>query len=274
MPNHALLITVLGVAGTLLYAQEVATTPIPDSIRQEDKALLEKLERSGTHVGAATGSNAAIDPAPDSNANARKPAVPPAVAATSPATDTRKTVPEETGKKSMAPKPVSRRSITTVEKRPARGARTAESNISGLEPVAERVPPPERTARPTMPPVAPSLATEFVDDFIESGENDDVDEHLSFYADKVNYFGRSNMPKQAVASDTLRYNQRWPHRSFSREDDPEITVHGNLTRLRFPLRYSVSGRRERAEGRMLYTVELQNDPEGPHIRTVMEEPIR
>jgi hypothetical protein len=100
-------------------------------------------------------------------------------------------------------------------------------------------------------PSRPNLS-EFVRDFVTSGNYGDPAVESSFYAEEVDYFDDGKVSKEFVVKDIEKYNQRWPKRSYWVDGDPAIRTmdpQGDMVRAVVTLKFSVQNGQKPSEDR-------------------------
>ncbi len=95
---------------------------------------------------------------------------------------------------------------------------------------------------------------------------------LEFFADRVNYFGKGGVSKEAIRRDLEQYNGQYPQRRFWLAGDPRILRETDETiTVDFPLRFEVSGASGSKSGRVLKIVELRKSGRSLEIIAVEEK---
>lgn len=230
----------------LLQAEQPAasatSTPVPEETREQDRRLLRQLE-SGQ---AAT--------APKPTPAVTKPAATPSQAAATPA----KPVASKTPEKKVAHK--------------SKANKTSRIAVAPA-PVAEQ-PREEIVVIPQDRRQIEHRVDEFVRDFVKSEERGDVPGYVSHFGDRVNYYQDRRAGRDSIAREVDQFNARWPRRSFSIKDDPDIVFDGDSYVVQFPVKYSVRNGPEKAKGTVLYTMRLGQAQDGFRILSLQEQPLR
>ncbi len=111
----------------------------------------------------------------------------------------------------------------------------------------------------------PALAAEFVGFIAETYLNGDLssaEEIGALYGERVGYYGQS-LARPKVIADKLKYNQRWPKRSYVLDLDSLKVVSkpnaSNTAEVRFEYDYTVSDARETRRGRGVARLKLTAD---------------
>jgi peptidoglycan hydrolase-like protein with peptidoglycan-binding domain len=128
---------------------------------------------------------------------------------------------------------------------------------------------PIRTASSPTPPLAatsPAVIAAAVDSdrlrdyvaaFVLAGLDPHVGSELEFFASHVDYFGATNVSRDRIQQDLLRYDHQWPERRFWLDGDIQIPPQSiNAVKVIFPLRYELRNGQKRASGKVLKTLTL------------------
>ncbi len=68
----------------------------------------------------------------------------------------------------------------------------------------------------------------------------------------MDYFGATNVTRQQIRRDLVRYNRKWPHRRFWIDGDIQVERQsGNKIKLVFQLRYELRNGSRQASGKVL-----------------------
>jgi peptidoglycan hydrolase-like protein with peptidoglycan-binding domain len=98
---------------------------------------------------------------------------------------------------------------------------------------------------------------DYVEAFVQAGLTRPPASELKFFAGRVDYFGAPNVPRQQIERDLVRYNQKWPHRTFWIDGDIQVQEHsGDEIQLLFPLRYDLRNGSRHASGKLLKSLTL------------------
>ena len=142
-----------------------------------------------------------------------------------------------------------------------------------IEPHAPPPPAPENPPPAPPPPDPVSVAIEssdpkdaltrerlrdYVAAFILAGLAPEVGAELEFFAARVDYFGEPNLAHARIRKDLVRYDERWPDRSFTLAGELVITPqHHGRVQVTFPLRYELRRAHEHVSGLVQKTLTLQ-----------------
>ena len=129
-----------------------------------------------------------------------------------------------------------------------------------------------KTTAPAPAPPAPAAAPDvygkerlrdYVGAFVLAGLDPQIGAELEFFADRVDYFGESNVSREKVRRDLLRYDRQWPQRRFWLAGEVEVArqADGKL-RVTFPLRYELQNGSKRSSGKVSKTLVLRKAAEG------------
>ena len=136
---------------------------------------------------------------------------------------------------------------------------TAQDPLPAAPPPANLAP-----ARPSSSPDGfenPDRLRDYVDAFIQAGL-DQFGSEAKFFADRVDYFGRPDVPREELQRDLMRYDKKWPHRRFWIDGDIQIQQQngGGEIKLVFPLRYELRNGSRSASGKVLKSLTLAKNP--------------
>jgi hypothetical protein len=114
-------------------------------------------------------------------------------------------------------------------------------------PVASKEPPRAAVEKPRL---SPSEARRIVEGYLAAAEARTPEREVSFYGPQVDYFESGVVTRDAVMRDQQAYYRRWPERSFTLTEPPEIvgTYRGAVS-VRFRIRYALRSDKETARGR-------------------------
>ena len=108
---------------------------------------------------------------------------------------------------------------------------------------------------------------DYVAAFVLAGLDPQVGAETEFFADRVDYFGERNVPREKIRQDLRRYNERWPKRGFWLAGDLEVIRMNNRLKVTFPLRYELENGPKRKAGKVLKTLLLEKSS-GDHLQIV------
>jgi peptidoglycan hydrolase-like protein with peptidoglycan-binding domain len=128
--------------------------------------------------------------------------------------------------------------------------------------------PPANTAPP--PPVAPApepsgkynreRLRDYIAAFVLAGLDPQVGAETEFFAERVNYFGKAGVTREAIRRDLQRYNNHWPQRAFTLAGELEISTVRDRLKVTFPLRYDLRNNSKHSTGQVLKTLVLARTP--------------
>lgn len=105
--------------------------------------------------------------------------------------------------------------------------------------------------------VSPESLRDYVEAFVQAGLSRPAGSELKFFAERVDYFGAANVPREQIQRDLVRYNEKWPHRTFWIDGDIRIEKpNDNEIKLVFPLRYELRNGSRHASGKVLKSLTL------------------
>jgi len=114
-----------------------------------------------------------------------------------------------------------------------------------------------------LPPISSNLYSperlrDYVGAFVLAGLDPQVGAELEFFADRVSYFGKPNVPRAQIRRDLLRYDERWPERRFWLAGELSIERESEgIFRVTFPLGYELRSNSDRASGKVIKTLILR-----------------
>lgn len=138
---------------------------------------------------------------------------------------------------------------------PSVAAASSPPNAAGAP-----TPPPNPASPPSSPASVdsdPDRLRDYVAAFVLAGLDPHVGSELEFFASHVDYFGASNVSRDQIQQDLVRYDREWPERRFWLDGDIKtLPQTGNAVKLVFPLRYELRNGQKRASGKVLKTLTL------------------
>lgn len=145
------------------------------------------------------------------------------------------------------------RMIAEQEKKQPKSAKTSAARVSPPPP-AEGPPPPAQTEPANH---NTERLKDYVAAFILAGLDPEVGAETEFFAERVNYFGESGVPREKIRRDLQRYNARWPQRAFTLAGELEVKPVQERLSVTFPLRYELRSNSKRAAGKVFKTLILE-----------------
>jgi peptidoglycan hydrolase-like protein with peptidoglycan-binding domain len=98
---------------------------------------------------------------------------------------------------------------------------------------------------------------DYIAAFVLAGLDPQVGAETEFFAERVNYFGKSGVSRETIRRDLQRYNARWPQRAFSLAGEPEISAANDRLKVSFPLHYELRNASKHSSGKVLKTLLLE-----------------
>ena len=120
------------------------------------------------------------------------------------------------------------------------------------QPAAEK-----RQAPPAVPNYDSDRLKDYIGAFVLAGLDSQVGAETEFFADRVNYFGEPNVPREKIRRDLQRYNERWPERSFRLAGELEVNPANDRLSVTFPLRYELRNGSKHSAGTVRKTLVLK-----------------
>jgi hypothetical protein len=163
--------------------------------------------------------------------------------------------------------PPPKTSTDTIPK-PSVAAPTVKAKPSRSQPDPHAPPPRLKEdapapSRESLPPTSdylygPERLRDYVGAFVLAGLDPQVGAELEFFADRVTYFGKPNVPREKIRRDLLHYDERWPERRFWLAGELNVQHEADdIFRVTFPLRYELRSRVDRASGKVIKTLLLR-----------------
>lgn len=140
---------------------------------------------------------------------------------------------------------------------------TAEKQTSAKPQVSSNNPPPPAVGPPPAVSSTPTSANynrervrDYIGAFVLAGLDPKVGAETEFFAERVNYFGKTGVTREAIRRDLQRYNNQWPQRAFTLAGDLDMTSAGPNLKVTFPLRYDLRNGSKHSTGKVLKTLVL------------------
>ncbi|MBA3831187.1 MAG: peptidoglycan-binding protein [Chthoniobacterales bacterium] len=127
---------------------------------------------------------------------------------------------------------------------------------------------PQSPAEPNRPlPAKADYGTErlrdYVGAFVLAGLDPKIGAELEFFADRVEYFGESNVGRKTIQRDLLRYDRKWPERHFWLAGELKVEPQsGGQLSVAFPLRYELRSGSKHGSGQVMKRLTLQKTADG------------
>ncbi len=115
---------------------------------------------------------------------------------------------------------------------------------------------PSATANALPPSFNLERLRDYVGAFVLAGLDPQVGSEAEFFADRVDYFGERNVPREKIRRDLQRYDNRWPERRFWLAGELEVTPMNDQVNVTFPLRYELQSHSRRSSGKVWKTLIL------------------
>jgi len=113
---------------------------------------------------------------------------------------------------------------------------------------------------------------DYVGAFVLAGLDPQVGAELEFFADRVDYFGESQVAREKIRRDLVNYDKRWPQRRFWLAGEIEVSrPSGGMLRVTFPLRYELRNGSRSASGLVRKTLTLRKAGDGDLEIVAVEE---
>ena len=105
-------------------------------------------------------------------------------------------------------------------------------------------------------------AEAFVRGYLQDAEAPTPEREVSHYAERVEYFDSGRVNRRFIEKDQRNYYRRWPSRDFDLVEADLVKSGEKSATVRFRTKYQLSGRKERASGRIENVVRLTRGSDG------------
>ena len=128
-----------------------------------------------------------------------------------------------------------------------------------------------------VPPPSREELREFMQRYLAACETENVGDELAFYAPRVDYFAHGIVPKTYVRSQLLAYNETWPRRKYTMDEDVTLTKRGDNTAATALVAYRLANpaQNRNADGKVNHTIVLARQADlSFEIVGIQEERVR
>lgn len=150
---------------------------------------------------------------------------------------------------------------------PAAGAAVPEVPILRSDVAAQPAPADVENPPPTpmsiagdinVPPPSREELREFMRRYLAACETESVSDELAFYAPRVDYFAHGIVPKTYVRNQLLAYNDYWPQRKYTMDEEVTMTKRGDNTAATALVAYQLGdpAHDRKADGKVNHTIVL------------------
>ena len=147
-----------------------------------------------------------------------------------------------------------------------------EVPILRSEAPAQPLPPDTQNPAPTpmsiagdinVPPPSREELHEFMRRYLAACETETVNDELAFYAPRVDYFTHGIVPKTYVRDRLLAYNEDWPRRKYTMDDEVTLSKRGDNTAATALVAYQLANpsQNRKADGKVNHTIVLARLPD-------------
>ena len=129
----------------------------------------------------------------------------------------------------------------------------------------------------TVPPPSREEMRDFMQRYLHACETENVNDELAYYAPRVDYFAHGIVPKTYVRDRLAEYNQLWPQRKYTMDEDVTLTKRGDNTAATALVAYALSNpaQNRKADGKVNHTIVLARTADsGFEIVGVQEQRVR
>lgn len=99
---------------------------------------------------------------------------------------------------------------------------------------------------------------EFMRRYLAACETADVSDELAYYAPRVDYFAHGIVPKTYVRDQLLAYNDTWPQRKYTMDEEVTLSKRGDNTAATALVAYQLANpsQNRKADGKVNHTIVL------------------
>jgi peptidoglycan hydrolase-like protein with peptidoglycan-binding domain len=169
---------------------------------------------------------------------------------------------------------------------PPAGGSVPEVPILRSDVAAQPPPPDAEQPAPTpmsiagdinVPPPSREELHEFMRRYLAACETESVSDELAFYAPRVDYFAHGIVPKTYVRTQLVAYNEYWPQRKYTMDDEITLTKRGDNTAATALVAYEVGNpaQNRKADGKVNHTIVLARQADSSfEIVGIQEQRVR
>ena len=169
---------------------------------------------------------------------------------------------------------------------PTTGATPADVPILRSDAAAQPVSVPVENAPPpppmsiagdiNVPPPSREELRDFMRRYLDACETADVNDELAFYAPRVDYFAHGIVPKTYVRDQLAAYNELWPQRKYTMDEEVTLTKRGDNTAATALVAYALlnPAKDRKADGKVNHTIVLARQGSTFEIVGVQEQRAR
>jgi peptidoglycan hydrolase-like protein with peptidoglycan-binding domain len=169
---------------------------------------------------------------------------------------------------------------------PAAGGAVQEVPILRSDIAAQPAPPNSEVPAPTpmsiagdinVPPPSREELRDFMRRYLDACETENVTDELAYYAPRVDYFAHGIVPKTYIRNQLVAYNEYWPQRKYTMEDEITISKRGDNTAATARVAYQLANptHNRKADGAVNHTIVLARTADSTfEIVGVQEQRVR
>jgi hypothetical protein len=151
---------------------------------------------------------------------------------------------------------------------------------------AQPLPPDAQNPAPTpmsiagdinVPPPSREELHEFMQRYLAACETENVNDELAFYAPRVDYFAHGIVPKTYVRSQLAAYNETWPQRTYTMDEELTLTKRGDNTAATALVAYQLANasQNRKADGKVKHTIVVARQADSSfEIVGIQEQRVR
>lgn len=128
-----------------------------------------------------------------------------------------------------------------------------------------------------VPPPSREELREFMRRYLDACETENVADELAYYAPRVDYFAHGIVPKTYVRTQLLAYNEDWPQRTYTMDEEITLTKRGDNTAATARVAYQLANpaKDRKADGTVNHTIVLARQADSTfEIVGIQEQRVR
>ena len=128
-----------------------------------------------------------------------------------------------------------------------------------------------------VPPPSREELREFMRRYLAACETENVNDELALYAPRVDYFAHGIVPKTYVREQLVAYNELWPQRKYTMDEEVTLTKRGDNTAATALVAYALlnPAKNRKADGKVNHTIVIARTADSAfEIVGVQEQRVR
>jgi hypothetical protein len=126
----------------------------------------------------------------------------------------------------------------------------------------------------TLPAVSPERAEEFVRQYLDACETNQLEMETAYYADKVRYFDHGVVDRAFIEQDVAAFYKRWPTRSYHLFDFKVLQSRGDEAVVKFRISFQYRSPKHRVAGKTDNVFTIQRNGERMRFTSLREQRLR